>query len=211
MSSKLTESRVKCYELLQSATPKDFIDVSFVRVVHQTVASAFPECIRVPRKGTAVTSPSGGAQRDDTDRLHDIFAACIQIGLTSVIAHFIDEISNDADCVSADAVEARLRDGENVFRCMTELMREAKEEMTKVLKKEKKNENEEEEEEERLAHSMVTFQAARRAFEALGAENVDGKERRSNASNAMMIEKLNESRDEAIDLANKAEAALWAC
>ena len=43
-----------------------------------------------------------------------------------------------------------------------------------------------------------------------GAENVDGKERRSNASNAMMIEKLNESRDEAIDLANKAEAALWA-
>ena len=26
----------------------------------------------------------------------------------------------------------------------------------------------------------------------------------------MMIEKLNESRDEAIDLANKAEAALWA-
>ena len=218
MSSKLTEARVKCYELLQSATPKDFIDVSFVRVVHQTVASAFPECIRGPRKGTAkVSSPSGGAaHRDDTDRLHDIFAACIQIGLTSVIAHFIDEISNDADCVSADAVEARLRDGENVFRCMTELMGEAKEEMTQVLKKEKKkkkNENEEEEEEEeeeRLAHSMVTFQAARRAFEALGAENVDGKERRSNASNAMMIEKLNESRDEAIDLANKAEAALWA-
>ena len=101
MSTKLTESRVKCYELLQSATPKDFIDVSFVRVVHQTVASAFPECIRGPRKGTAkVPSPSGGAaHRDDTDRLHDIFAACIQIGLTSVIAHFIDEISNDADCV----------------------------------------------------------------------------------------------------------------
>ena len=38
-----TEDQIKCYELLQSARMKDFIDVSFVRICHRTVANAFPD------------------------------------------------------------------------------------------------------------------------------------------------------------------------
>ena len=125
--SFMTEDQVKCYELLQSARMKDFIDVSFVRVCHQTVANAFPDLM----------ADYGGFSGDksdkimnDTDRLNDIFRLCAQIGLANVIVHFIDEISNDANCVSADAVEARLRDGENIFQCMKGLMEEEKQEIS---------------------------------------------------------------------------------
>ena len=205
-----TEDQIKCYELLQSARMKDFIDVSFVRICHRTVANAFPD----------VTAECGGFRdtesdksTNDTDRLNDIFRLCVRIGLANVIVHFIDEISNDANCVSADAVEARLRDGENVFQCMKGLMEEEKQEMSKTLKS--KDGGGDGDISSSLARSMATFQCARRAFETLGAE--DGGRRRNNnninnnnSKSGEMIEKLNELRDESINLANKAEAAMWA-
>ena len=204
--SFMTEDQIKCYELLQSARMKDFIDVSFVRICHRTVANAFPD----------VTAECGGFRdtksdksTNDTDRLNDIFRLCVRIGLANVIVHFIDEISNDANCVSADAVEARLRDGENVFQCMKGLMEEEKQEMSKTLKS--KDGGGDGDISSSLARSMATFQCARRAFETLGAE--DGGRRRNNNNNSKsgeMIEKLNELRDESINLANKAEAAMWA-
>ena len=225
--SFLTEDQVKCYELLQSAKSSDFIDVSFLRIVHQTVASAFPDVLVKRRKKKKNRKGGDGddvENMNDTDRLNEVFLVCVQIGLTSVIVHFIDEISNDANCVSADAVEARLRDGENIFRFMVDLMEEEKESMMEVVKRENSSSNSktEEEDEGALARAMVTFQCARRVFETLGAEDV-GSCRRHNSSSSsssshnvnnnsdnIMIEKLNALRDESIDLANKAEAAMWA-
>ena len=79
-----TEDQIKCYELLQSARMKDFIDVSFVRICHRTVANAFPD----------VTAECGGFRdtesdksTNDTDRLNDIFRLCVRIGLANVIVH----------------------------------------------------------------------------------------------------------------------------
>ena len=98
--SFLTEDQVKCYELLQSAKSRDFIDVSFLRIVHQTVASAFPDVL-VKRRKKKKDRKGGDGENDentnDTDRLNEVFSVCVQIGLTSVIVHFIDEISNDAN------------------------------------------------------------------------------------------------------------------
>ena len=201
-----TEDQIKCYELLQSARMKDFIDVSFVRICHRTVANAFPD---VMAECGGFRDTKSDKSTNDTDRLNDIFRLCVRIGLANVIVHFIDEISNDANCVSADAVEARLRDGENVFQCMKGLMEEEKQEMSKTLKS--KDGGGDGDISSSLARSMATFQCARRAFETLGAE--DGGRRRNNNNNSKsgeMIEKLNELRDESINLANKAEAAMWA-
>ena len=204
--SFMTEDQIKCYELLQSARMKDFIDVSFVRICHRTVANAFPDLMA---EYGGFSDNKSDKSTNDTDRLNDIFRLCIRIGLANVIVHFIDEISNDANCVSADAVEARLRDGENVFQCMKGLMEEEKQEMSKTLKS--KDGGGDGDISSSLARSMATFQCARRAFETLGAE--DGGRRRNNNNNSKsgeMIEKLNELRDESINLANKAEAAMWA-
>jgi len=228
--SFLTEDQVKCYELLQSAKSSDFIDVSFLRIVHQTVASAFPDVLVKRRKKKKNRKGGDGddvENMNDTDRLNEVFLVCVQIGLTSVIVHFIDEISNDANCVSADAVEARLRDGENIFQFMVDLMEEEKESMMEAVKRKNsssssnsKTEEEEKEEEGALARAMVTFQCARRVFETLGAEDVGSRRHNSSSSSSshnidnnsdnIMIEKLNALRDESIDLANKAEAAMWA-
>ena len=223
--SFLTEDQVKCYELLQSAKSSDFIDVSFLRIVHQTVASAFPDVLVKRRKKKKNRKGGDGddvENMNDTDRLNEVFLVCVQIGLTSVIVHFIDEISNDANCVSADAVEARLRDGENIFQFMVDLMEEEKESMMEVVKRENSSSNSktEEEDEGALARAMVTFQCARRVFETLGAEDVGSRRHNSSSSSSshnidnnsdnIMIEKLNALRDESIDLANKAEAAMWA-
>ena len=204
--SFMTEDQIKCYELLQSARMKDFIDVSFVRICHRTVANAFPDLMA---EYGGFSDNKSDKSTNDTDRLNDIFRLCIRIGLANVIVHFIDEISDDANCVSADAVEARLRDGENVFQCMKGLMEEEKQEMSKTLKS--KDGGGDGDISSSLARSMATFQCARRAFETLGAE--DGGRRRNNNNNSKsgeMIEKLNELRDESINLANKAEAAMWA-
>ena len=228
--SFLTEDQVKCYELLQSAKSSDFIDVSFLRIVHQTVASAFPDVLVKRRKKKKNRKGGDGddvENMNDTDRLNEVFLVCVQIGLTSVIVHFIDEISNDANCVSADAVEARLRDGENIFQFMVDLMEEEKESMMEAVKRKNsssssnsKTEEEEKEEEGALARAMVTFQCARRVFETLGAEDVGSRRHNSSSSSSshnidnnsdnIMIEKLNALRDESIDLANKAEATMWA-
>ena len=204
--SFMTEDQIKCYELLQSARMKDFIDVSFVRICHRTVANAFPDLMA---EYGGFSDNKSDKSTNDTDRLNDIFRLCIRIGLANVIVHFIDEISNDANCVSADAVEARLRDGENIFQCMKGLMEEEKQEMVKALKS--KDGGGDGDISSSLARSMATFQCARRALETLGAE--DGGRRRNNNNNSKsgeMIEKLNELRDESINLANKAEAAMWA-
>ena len=95
--SFMTEDQIKCYELLQSARMKDFIDVSFVRICHRTVAIMFPDLMAECGGFRDIKSDKS---MNDTDRLNDIFRLCVRIGLANVIVHFIDEISNDATIAS---------------------------------------------------------------------------------------------------------------
>jgi len=78
--SFLTEDQVKCYELLQSAKSSDFIDVSFLRIVHQTVASAFPDVLVKRRKNKKNRKGGDGddvENMNDTDRLNEVFLVCV--------------------------------------------------------------------------------------------------------------------------------------
>jgi len=226
----LTRSQERCLETLSSCSPKELCSVSHLRSICERVNEAsFDEGDgekEVSLKRRQHSSRNNNTNNDDdVDRLCIVFTACAKNGLANVILHYIDEICNDASFVSADGVEATLRDGACVLKWAEKLLRETELELEEAMKEacgagpSSSPSSSSFTVEERMESALAVFEITQTVFEALGAESNEDEEDRGGRITSMqktnseraVITKLNELRDDAINFRHKAEAAAWAC